>query len=141
MTASSSRFIKSAAPGVRPRHLPVPGPQNRTDPDHHHGGANGTRPDAVEVVGFIGHETIGLESKTAAPAATEGVAIEVPHNCTGPHCTSPSHYHGGNGTRLSCTDPNHHIDANGMANCPSCRLSGLGLAAALPAAVAVVLLV
>ncbi|RYP03735.1 hypothetical protein DL765_010405 [Monosporascus sp. GIB2] len=125
MTASSSRFIKSAVPDVRPRHLPVPAPHNRTDPDHHHDGANGTRPDAVEAVGFVGHETAGVESKAATPATTEGVAIKVPHNRTDPHCT----------------DPNHHIDADGMANCPSSQrsaataklgLNGLGLAAALP---------
>ncbi|RYP10369.1 hypothetical protein DL764_000703 [Monosporascus ibericus] len=77
MTTSSSRVVKSAAfialilitalaglaaavppptraPGsaILPRHLPVAAPHNCTDPNHHRGGASGTRPDPAEAVGF-----------------------------------------------------------------------------------------
>ncbi|RYP33769.1 hypothetical protein DL767_004636 [Monosporascus sp. MG133] len=124
MAASSSRFAGSAAfialilitamaglaaaAAVPPltRHLPVAAPHNCTDPSHPHGGANGARPDAAEVVGFIGHEATNNVGKSkTGTAATGAVAIvEVPHNCTDPCCTDPSRYRGGNGTRLSATD-------------------------------------
>ncbi|RYP92928.1 hypothetical protein DL770_000978 [Monosporascus sp. CRB-9-2] len=218
MAASSSRFVKriafialilitamaglaaaAAAPpptrapgsGILPRRLPVAAPHNCTDPNHHRGGANGTRPDAAEVVGFIGQETTNNVWKgKIGTAATGGATIvKVPRNCTDPrcadpNCTDPSHHRGGNGTRLNatevgfigqetdvntgiktetaaaygvsmmkvphnCTGPSHHIDANGTVSCRSCLrsaaparlvLNGLGLAAALPVAVAVALL-
>ncbi|RYP52437.1 hypothetical protein DL768_002403 [Monosporascus sp. mg162] len=218
MTASSSKFIMSTAfivlilitamaslgaaaavppltrapaSGILPRHLPVATPHDCTDPNRHHGGANGTLPDATEVVGFIGSETTNNvgKSKTGTAATGAVTTTKVPHNCTDPHCIDPncidpSHHYGSNGTWLNATeagfigqetdvntgiktepaaadgvsvvkvphnrtDPNHHTDANGTVNCRSCQhgaasaklgLNGLGLAAALPFAVAVVLL-
>ncbi|RYP67975.1 hypothetical protein DL769_005622 [Monosporascus sp. CRB-8-3] len=89
--------------GILPRHLPVPAPHNCTDLNHHHGAANGARPDATEV-GFVGRENTSVKSKTDTHATTDGVAIKVPHNCTDPNCTDPSHHHGGNGTRLNTTE-------------------------------------